>query len=81
MVQRRLVSGRICNLMCFGAPSIKPPEMPKAPTPPPPPEPLAQTMSNPLAIGYAQRGQRRLGKTAVTQTRNPTLDMGLGIPT
>lgn len=67
--------------MCFGG-SVPKQELPKPPPPrPPAPEPLAQTMSNPLAIGYAQRGQRRLGKTAVTQERNRTLDMGLGIPT
>tara|TARA_R100001594_G_scaffold61000_1_gene95004 strand:- start:61 stop:264 length:204 start_codon:yes stop_codon:yes gene_type:complete len=67
--------------MCFGG-SMPKQELPKPlPSRPPAPEPLAETMSNPLAIGYTQRGQRRLGKTAVTQTRNPTLDMGLGIPT
>ena len=67
--------------MCFGG-SMPKQELPEPPPPrPPAPQPLARTMSNPLAIGYAQRGQRRLGKTAVTQERNRTLDMGLGIPT
>jgi len=68
--------------MCFGG-SMPKQELPEPPPPrPPAPQPLAQQMSNPLAIGYAGNRERRRGKAALTQTRNPTLsNMGLGIAT
>ena len=60
MVHRGSFSGRIRNLMCLGAPSIKPPEMPKVPTAPPPPEPLAIRPRNPRASGTdPETGEKR----------------------
>ncbi len=58
--------------MCFGAPSIKPPEMPEAPKPPPPPEPLAIRPRNPRAAGFNPQTNemRRSGFSGLTIQRN-----------
>ena len=72
MVRGRSFSRCIRNLMCFGAPSIKPPEMPEAPKPPPPPEPLAIRPRNPRAEGFNPQTNemRRSGFRGLTIQRN-----------